>query len=1035
MPGAVAYPLIDGGRLARLVNGELSALDRVAVGVELDERRRKRSVNDAVGEGDGHARGNGVAQLVAVQVNQVEAGLVVRDLEVLGLFVGQLIALGRRDLAEPVLGVLGDDIVVHQAKGHLALGIARGGSNQDIGVIGARGVEAVGGAGQGRAGLVDLSEAQHDALHRVGDRGVVIGVIDVNLVTHRGGGVLVAVIVATVGHQLAAGVATHHHDKLHDLLGVIDRGVLGLGHLAHHVGVGAGGGELKAGRLHALGAHVGGGVKVNHAGLVVGGLRNHNAAILVDKLELELARLKLATNELLVDLGVHVAGLVGVQGLGDGCHRVAGKREVHLLGGVGVGHREGVGLAVVGGQAVAHLGGVTVLDVQLGHGVVDLLAGVVDGQVAPAVSAVGAPVVGGVKSQGAVALDRGQGAIGVLDAQLELDLGRTDLVEVVGVVPNLLDVDGGGRDLVVVGEGEGPGVLVAVNLLDVGGVALGDLGLFDGVSAGLAVLVGGQVTDGGGPVVVCRQRDGLDGLLLVRPVERAHDVDGHRRVANAVLVVGVVPDLGDLDRGLGLLVGVLKREGPDGVAVAIGGLHGVEVRGRVALGDLGLLDGVGVVVALGVGLGKAGDGGRPAVALVELEGRDGLGLVAVGRRLDDVDLDGLGAQVVGVIGVVPGLVDLDFDGRHGRVGDGDLGGVGLLVEGHGAGGGVALDLGLLDLIGVAGLGRGVVLHQVVPGGSPVGGGAQGHGVANSLGGAAVGAAVELDLDLGGAGLAGLPRGVLPLLGDLHVGVGGLLGLGVGGREGPGHVAAGCIGRGFEVSDGGREALDGLLGKLVVVGHAVGVRGVEVVNGGLPVLGLLDGDVLDKLVLATDDAAVELEGDLAGDVGVVGALPLLLNGDLGRGLALVGDVPGVAVVAHRRAVATGLADLVDRVGVFVAVAVDRHQVVPGVGPVVIGRKLNRIAISHSVAAVLPLIELGLDGRVGAALGDAGRGEPGLVDRDAGFLRDGLVRVGHRVSPGSIAVRIIGGRDLRNRGLVTLDLIFNHRVCVGVAVGVL
>ena len=483
-------------------------------------------------------------------------------------------------------------------------------------------------------------------------------------------------------------------------------------------------------------------------------------------------------------------------------------------------------------------------------------------------------------------------------------------------------------------------------------------------------------------------------------------------------------------------MGVLKREGPDGVAVAIGGLHGVEVRGRVALGDLGLLDGVDVVVALGVGLGKAGDGGRPVVALIELEGRDRLGLVAVGRRLDDVDLDGLGAQVVGVIGVVPGLVDLDFDGRHGRVGDGDLGGVGLLVEGHGAGGGVALgDLDLLDLVGVAGLGLGVVLHQVVPGVGPVGGGAQGHGVANSLGGAAVGAAVELDLDLGGAGLAGLPRGVLPLLGDLHVGVGGFLSLGVGGREGPGHVAGGCIGRGLEVSDGGREALDGLLGKLVVVGHAVGVRGVEVVNGGLPVLGLLDGDVLDKLVLATDDAAVELEGDLAGDVGVVGALPLLLNGDLGRGRTLVGDVPGVAVVAHRRAVAAGLADLGHGVGVGVTVAIDRHQVVPGVGPVVIGRKLNRIAISHSVAVVLPLVELGLDGRVRAALGDAGRGEPGLVDRDAGFLRDGLVRVGHRVSPGSIAVRIIGGRDIRDRGLVTLDLIFNHRVCVGVAVGVL
>ncbi len=1005
MPGAIAYPLVDGGRLARLVNGELSALDRVAVGVELDERRRKRGVNDAVGEGHGHARGHGVAQLVAVQVNQVEAGLVVRYLEVLGLFVGQLVALGSRDLAEPVLGVLGDDVVVHQAKGHLAVSIARGGGNQGLGVIGARGVEAVSGASQGRAVLVDLGEAQHHALHRVGDRGVVIGVIDVDLVAHRSSGVLVAVVVAAIGHQLAAaGVTAHLNDELHDLLGIVDRGVLGLGHLAYHVGVGAGSGELKAGRLHALGAYVGGSVEVDHAGLVVGGLGNNSAAVLVDQLELELARLKLAANELLIDLGVHVAGLVGVQGLGDGSHRVASKREVHLLNGMRVCHREGVGLAVVGGQAVAHLSGVAVLDVQLGHGVVDLLACVVNGQVTPAVSAVGAPVVGGVEGQGVVALDGGQGAIGVLYAQLELGLGRANLVGVIGVVPDLLDKDGRSRNLVLVGEGEGPSTLLAVNLLDAGGVALGGVDLLDRVGVGLAVLVGGQVGDGGGPVVVGRERHGLDGLFLVCAVERAHDVDGHRLGANAVLVVGVVPVLGHRNGGLGLLVGVLKREDPDGVAVAIGGLYGVKVRGRIALGDLGLLDGVDVVVAVGVGLGQASDGGRPAVALVELEGLNGLGLAAIGRGLDDVDLDSLGAQTVGVLGVLPGLVDLDRNGRLGRVGDGDLVGVGLLVEGNGAGGDVALDLGLLDLIGIAGLGRGVVLHQVVPAALPVVGVAQGHGFAIGLGGAAVGAAVELDLDLAGAGLAGLPHGVAPLLGDLHVGVGRLLGLGVGGREGPGHITGGCIGRGLEVGDGGREALDGLLGKLVVVGLAVGIHGVEVADGGLPVLGLLDGDVLDKLVPAAVDATIERESDLVGDIGVGSTLPLLLDRDLGRGLALVGDVPGVAVVAHRRAVAGRHADLLHGVGVFVAVAVDRHQVIPGVGPAVVGRKLDLVAIGHRVAAVLALVELNLDGRVVAALGDVGRGEPGLVDRDAGLLRDGGTLVSEGKGIGYVTVLI-------------------------------
>ncbi len=147
------------------------------------------------------------------------------------------------------------------------------------------------------------------------------------------------------------------------------------------------------------------------------------------------------------------------------------------------------------------------------------------------------------------------------------------------------------------------------------------------------------------------------------------------------------------------------------------------------------------------------------------------------------------------------------------------------------------------------------------------------------------------------------------------------------------------------------------------------------------------------------------------------------------------MPGVAVVAQSRAVAGRHAGLLHAVGVLVAVAVDLHQVVPGVGPAVIGRELDLLAQGHGLAAVLALVELDLDGRVVAALGLAGRGEPGLVDRDARLLGDGRVLVCEGEGPGRVAV-VVGGRLAhRDDGLlVTLNLSFREAVGVLVALGV-
>ena len=247
---------------------------------------------------------------------------------------------------------------------------------------------------------------------------------------------------------------------------------------------------------------------------------------------------------------------------------------------------------------------------------------------------------------------------------------RAQAVLVVGVVPDLLGIDVRSLGRVFVGHREFIGAVFAG---DAGRIAL-DGFLGHAVGDQLARLMRRHI----GPLHLQRVARGAlrDGLVLAldgRGFAVAHllgQVQRHGR-PQAVLVVGIVPDLLGIDvRGLGL-VHVGHRVARRGGARDRGGIAGDGVLGH-AVDDLGalfilrqVLPGHGQRVARGA----LGDG-------LVLSGQDRR--LAAAHLLGQVQRHGL-AQAVLVVGVVP-----DLGGRnvgHLCVGDGD-GALAVVLVGH-----------------------------------------------------------------------------------------------------------------------------------------------------------------------------------------------------------------------------------------------------------------------------------------------------------------------------------------------------------------
>ena len=330
-----------------------------------------------------------------------------------------------------------------------------------------------------------------------------------------------------------------------------------------------------------------------------------------------------------------IAGLAHGVGVGTG-HREGEVTEGHGVGGVGdrAGHGLGLGSTVVGGHVDGIApGGRTSQTVRNGDG---LLHREARGDRSGRVLVRNGDAVRGIAGDGLRIAGRNSGLVGSIDdrgavlvlgqvppsvgplvalveghrvarsnavgGQLDGNGRRADLAGVVGVIPDLGHLDGSdlgrmgvGDGAVVLGGAAGGGVAVdgglghlVLDLLAV--VEARQAGVFDGVGA-VAV-----VGDGGRLAFDLRQEGQLLGKLFSRQT-------------HAVLVVGIIPDLGDLEVGELVVVG----EGND--VAGVGRLDGA--RGGLATREAGVLVGaarqLGLVegeasgqIALGEGVGGAG---------------------------------------------------------------------------------------------------------------------------------------------------------------------------------------------------------------------------------------------------------------------------------------------------------------------------------------------------------------------------------------------------------------------------------------------
>ena len=217
------------------------------------------------------------------------------------------------------------------------------------------------------------------------------------------------------------------------------------------------------------------------------------------------------------------------------------------------------------------------------------------------------------------------------------------------------------------------------------GLVAFDLEFVDGIFDGLAVLVGVERFPGVGPLAVVIRSDG-DGIAVRFAVGEEGDGDGFR--PHAVLVVTVIPGLGNGDLGLDLLmfVGDLDRVAVLSVAGDVADLSLVAF-------DLSLCDGVLDQFAVLVDVERF-PGVGPFAVIVR---SDGDGIAGGGAVGEEGDGDGLGSHAVLVVIVIPDFGDGEF-GRFRLVLIGDLDFVAFL---GGAGdfahlGLIAFDLDLFD---------------------------------------------------------------------------------------------------------------------------------------------------------------------------------------------------------------------------------------------------------------------------------------------------------------------------------------------------
>ena len=396
--------------------------------------------------------------------------------------------------------------------------------------------------------------------------------------------------------------------------------------------------------------------------------------------------------DLLAHLALAILGQVGEavlpaisRGGGGGGHHSLAVHQLHGdLGGslailvicvvpaLHTGDLDGLGRMGVGQVVAIHLGGVAVHSF-LGDGVLDLLAHLA------------LAILGQVGEAVLPAISRGGGGGGhhsLAVHQLHGDLGGTDAILVVGVVPGLLADDAGGLGRVGVGDG------VAFHL---GLVAFHRL-FGHGVLNGLASLVDRQVVEGVLPLAAGISRHG-GALHLLAIGQQVHgDLGG----TLAILVVSVVPDLLAGDAGGSRLMGV-----DDVGALHLGGVDVLQVLGQHFLN--GVLDLLASHMS-----GQLGEGVLPVA--VRVSGHGGrLSNLAVVDRLHSshqVHGDALGTQAILVVVVVPDLLAGNAGlARRVAVGDGvalDLGGVFIhLVFGHGVGDqlaiGVSIQIGEAEL--------------------------------------------------------------------------------------------------------------------------------------------------------------------------------------------------------------------------------------------------------------------------------------------------------------------------------------------------
>ena len=428
----------------------------------------------------------------------------------------------------------------------------------------------------------------------------------------------------------------------------------------------------------------------------------------------------------------------------------------------------------------------------LGHGNLGLLhlMGVGDGQAVDLGGVAGDSILGdGVDNGLAVGAVQIQAVELVLPAVLSGQLSGGDLhavapqvdgdgagtgaVLVIGIVPDLGDLNGGLVNLVGVGQRD-LGVLEGGG----GGVVLAGIQLYNGVDMDLALGLVDQIiglaVPGVAPVVVLIQNNRCaDGTVAL------HELDSDGGGTDAVLVVLVVPDLGDgdisalqggldtgngegvllaLDVQIGLLVGGIVlplhealKLGIEGDTVGVS----IDIVGFVALGlggDIAQLPGVvGTVLVealTGTGghidVGSHGVGGGPALA-AEAAG-DGLG-------------DGLegGIQLTGIVGIVSAAGAGHSAAQEGADGNIVVG----IVTGSTEADGVELCAGIADGSGLGSSGIAVGLVGAIQ-----------IGVADALRGSTVRQQHHI---LGGdvADLAVIKQAQSQMQATLHIGAGGI----------------------------------------------------------------------------------------------------------------------------------------------------------------------------------------------------------------------------------------------------------------------